>query len=187
MKNKALGLIETYGYIPAIEAADASAKSANVTIIKMELVKGGLVCIFLTGDVSAVKTAVDAGEVAANMVGRVVSKTVISRPGESLETILNGNKSKEEKIKENTSKGNTKKEKDIQEENSQDKSKDKSTETKEGSVNNLDLDNLGSMKVVELRKIARNLDGLDMDNNEIKVAKKDELITAIGKYSGKEE
>ena len=61
MKNKALGLIETYGYIGAIEAADTAVKAAYVELSAVEKVKGGLVTVQLLGDVGAVKAAVDAG------------------------------------------------------------------------------------------------------------------------------
>lgn len=95
MKREALGLIETYGYVTAIEAADASLKAANVTLKKCEFVKGGLVTILITGDVSAVKASVDAGEAAASRIGKVVSTTVIARTGEGLDKVFY---KKEEKI-----------------------------------------------------------------------------------------
>ncbi|MEY8303368.1 hypothetical protein [Anaerosalibacter bizertensis] len=42
------------------------------------------------------------------------------------------------------------------------------------------------MKVVELRKMVRMLENFNMDNNQIKFAKKYELIEAIIEYSRKE-
>ncbi|MSS44332.1 BMC domain-containing protein [Anaerosalibacter bizertensis] len=88
MNKEALGLIETYGYVAAIEAADASLKAANVNLKKCEFIKGGLVTILITGDVSAVKASVDAGEAAASRVGKVISTTVIARTGEGLDEVF---------------------------------------------------------------------------------------------------
>lgn len=39
---KALGMIETYGLIGAIEAADVMLKTANVTLLKKGICKRGL-------------------------------------------------------------------------------------------------------------------------------------------------
>ncbi len=76
----ALGLIETKGYVAAVEAADAMAKSANVEVRGLEMVGGGLVTVIVTGDVAAVNAATDAGAAAAGRVGEVVSVDVIARP-----------------------------------------------------------------------------------------------------------
>lgn len=76
----ALGLIETRGIVGAIEAADAMLKAANVTLVGREQVGGGLVAVMVKGDVGAVKAATDAGAVAAQNVGEVISVHVIPRP-----------------------------------------------------------------------------------------------------------
>ena len=65
---QALGMIETKGLIGAIEAADAMTKAANVTLIGKEKVGSGLITVMVTGDVGAVKAAVDAGAAAAEQV-----------------------------------------------------------------------------------------------------------------------
>jgi len=72
----------------SIEAADAMVKAANVTLIGKVLVGGGLVTVMVRGDVGAVKAAVDAGTVAADKVGTVVSSHVIPRPHTDVEKIL---------------------------------------------------------------------------------------------------
>lgn len=90
----ALGMIETRGMLPAIEAADASLKAANVTLSNIEKVGGGLVTIMLRGDVAAVKAATDAGAAAARKVGELLSVHVIPSPHESLEgSVINPGKS----------------------------------------------------------------------------------------------
>ena len=86
--SEALGMIETKGLICLIEAADSALKAANVDLVGWEKVGSGLVTIFLTGDVAAVKAAVDAGAGAASKIGEVVSVQVIPRPHEELVSIL---------------------------------------------------------------------------------------------------
>ena len=85
---KALGLIEVYGLVTAIEALDAAVKAANVTLIGVTQVKGGLVCVQVTGDVGATRAAIDAAAAAAAKVGKVISVHVIPRPHEEVEFIL---------------------------------------------------------------------------------------------------
>lgn len=79
---KALGMIETYGLIGAIEAADVMLKVANVSLVKAEKVRGGLVTICIEGDVGAVKTAVEAGASAVERLSGSCLHTshVIPRP-----------------------------------------------------------------------------------------------------------
>lgn len=84
----ALGMIETRGVVAAIEAADAMAKAANVTLMGQEKVGGGLVAVYVRGEVGAVKAATDAGAVAANKVGEVIAVHVIPRPSTELEALL---------------------------------------------------------------------------------------------------
>ena len=68
----ALGMIETYGYLAAVEALDSALKAANVSLVDVVRVKGGLVTVLIEGDVGAVKAAVDASAAAAERVGTVV-------------------------------------------------------------------------------------------------------------------
>ena len=84
MQKEALGMIETKGLVGAIEAADAMVKSANVTLVGYEKIGSGLVTVM----VRAVKASVDAGTVAADKVGTVVSSHVIPRPHTDVEKIL---------------------------------------------------------------------------------------------------
>ncbi len=73
--------------VASMEAADAMLKSANVDLVAMEKIGGGLVSVFVRGEVGAVKAATDAGAVAANKVGEVVSVHVIARPDAGLEML----------------------------------------------------------------------------------------------------
>jgi len=94
--QEALGMIETKGLVGAIEAADAMVKSANVALVGYEKIGSGLVTVMVRGDVGAVKAATEAGCVAANAIGTVVSTHVIPRPHIEVEqTLLGGVKSDE--------------------------------------------------------------------------------------------
>lgn len=88
MEKQALGMIETRGLVGAIEAADTMAKAANVTLVGKELIGGGMVTILVSGDVGAVKAAVEAGAAAAKRIGDVVSAHIIPRPHDDVDTIL---------------------------------------------------------------------------------------------------
>ncbi|WP_346929008.1 BMC domain-containing protein [Clostridium sp.] len=87
---QALGLIETKGLLAAVEAADTMVKSADVSIIEKTYVGGGLVTIAVTGDVGAVKAAIEAGVAAVKNLNQeaLVSEHVIPRPHEELESII---------------------------------------------------------------------------------------------------
>lgn len=75
----AVGLIEVIGYVAAIEACDACVKSASVNILSIDKVGAGIVTLTIVGDVGAVKSAIEAGEVAANKVGVLRATHVIPR------------------------------------------------------------------------------------------------------------
>jgi len=85
---EALGMIETRGLVGAIEAADAMVKAAKVTLIGKEKIGGGYVTVFVRGDVGAVKAATDAGAMAAEKVGELISVHVIPRPHQEVELIV---------------------------------------------------------------------------------------------------
>lgn len=87
---QSLGLIETKGMLAAIEAADAMLKAADVGILGKIKVGGGRMNVSVTGDVAAVKAAVDAGMAAVDRLGSglLLSGHVIARPHEELETVI---------------------------------------------------------------------------------------------------
>lgn len=91
MAKEALGMIETRGMIPAIEAADAMVKAANVSLCGYQKTGSGYITVMVRGDVGAVKAATDAGAAAAAKVGQLISVYVIPRPHEETEGILPGN------------------------------------------------------------------------------------------------
>jgi ethanolamine utilization protein EutM len=84
MSGQSLGMIETWGYVAAVQALDAGMKAANVVSKGCTVTPSALVTIMFIGDVSAVKTAVSAGVAAARKVGEVRAHHVIARPDAQL-------------------------------------------------------------------------------------------------------
>jgi len=85
---EALGLIETRGFVGAVEAADAMVKTANVVLIGKEYLLNGYVAVLVRGDVGSVKVATEAGSIAARRVGELISVHVIPRPFDETEKLL---------------------------------------------------------------------------------------------------
>ncbi len=85
---RALGMIETKGLIPCIEAADAMVKAANVKLLQRRAIGAGYMTVMVRGDVGAVRTALEAGSQAARRLGQVVSVRILPSPHLDLEQIL---------------------------------------------------------------------------------------------------
>jgi ethanolamine utilization protein EutM len=90
LQKTALGMVETVGLVASIEAADAMAKVANVSIACQEEIGGGYVTVMVRGEVGAVQAAVDAGVAAAKKAGQLTAGHVIARPHRFTEAILPG-------------------------------------------------------------------------------------------------
>jgi len=87
----ALGMIETRGLVPAIEAADAMTKAAEVTLVAREFVGGGYVTVMVRGETGAVNAAVRAGADACERVGDgLVAAHIIASPHGEVEPALAG-------------------------------------------------------------------------------------------------
>ncbi|WP_101696840.1 BMC domain-containing protein [Clostridium minihomine] len=88
-KMEALGLIETFGLVFVLEAADAMCKAADVELIGYENVASGYISVLVKGDVGACKAAVCAGVKAVQDMGAdVYSSVVIARPHPDLGKII---------------------------------------------------------------------------------------------------
>jgi len=83
---EALGIIESFSVASMIEAADAAVKAANVQLIEVRLAMalGGKAFCTLTGEVAAVRSAVDAGAYVIEQKGLLVNKVVIPQPRQEL-------------------------------------------------------------------------------------------------------
>jgi ethanolamine utilization protein EutM len=89
MSQSAIGLLETRGLTALVAGTDAMLKSANVVLVgPMKQVGNALVTAVVTGDVAAVKAAVEAGAAAARTYGEVVSVQVIARPHDDIVVVL---------------------------------------------------------------------------------------------------
>jgi ethanolamine utilization protein EutM len=85
---RAVGLIEARGFVCAVEAADAMLSAASVRLLGCQVVGGGLVTIAVSGELTDVKAAVDAGTRAAGNVGELVSVRVLQNPHPDVEQLL---------------------------------------------------------------------------------------------------
>jgi ethanolamine utilization protein EutM len=86
--QEALGMVETMGFISAVEASDAMLKAANVSLCSKEYTLNGYVAVTVRGDVGAVKAATEAGSAAARRVGELVSVHVIPLPYDDIDLIV---------------------------------------------------------------------------------------------------
>ena len=199
---KALGMIETYGLVAAVEALDSALKAANVSLADMVRVKGGRVTVLVEGDVAAVKAAIDASQAAAERVGSVVNVHVIPRPDPSVGQMLAGgqgsfrrekNPSEPEseespvqteiryetpeetpEIREEREKVSKETSEKIQKEEPQPESEE-FTETPKPVTR----EGLEKKSVAKLRSLARELKLPGMTSKDICFAKKQQLIDAI--------
>jgi microcompartment protein CcmL/EutN len=99
---EALGMIETRGMVAMVEALDSMLKAADVRLISSMKAGGGLVTVIVTGDVGAVKAAVDAGAAAVRAINpkALRAENVIPRPDDSVSLVLKkGGKKKASKPK----------------------------------------------------------------------------------------
>ena len=90
MARGAFGLIETRGFVPAVEAADAMCKAALVRLTRYEVTRGALVTVTVRGDLGDVEAAVAAGAAAAARLGEVLARHVIPAPEAQLEDPIAG-------------------------------------------------------------------------------------------------
>ena len=147
--ERALGLVETKGYVGAIEAADAGLKAADVRLLASERADAGLVTVMFGGDVAAVRAAVSAGAAAAERVGHLVSSHVIPRPHEQLAVIEGDDEPAGPAPRPPMAGGR------------------------------YDIAALERMKVVQLRGIARQIPGFPIRGRDVARAGRDELLAAF--------
>jgi len=197
MNEYTLGLIETYGFIGAVEALDVAVKAADVKLVSCELVKGGLVTILITGDVSSVKAAVEASTIAVNKLGVLRNTNVIARACDGVWDML---QDKEKIVLEENELDETKVRLDkksefevtkvfLSEEDAgniemiepQKRASKESKKVKEQAENKSykTREELEKIKVTELRTMARELKINALTKKQIKYGKKEQLIESI--------
>ena len=228
---KALGMIEVYGRVGAIEGLDSALKAANVSLVNMIRVGGGLTSVFVEGDVGAVKASIDAAAAAGERVGKLISAHVIPRPDAAVREMLdialndefNGNKSGSDGNAEPKDQAETgqadasgadalsgKTEAIVDAEAEIGESEvvvDAQTEIGESEgvmdaeaeieeeeagaaeahtsanpeVHAADYEELEKMTVAQLRRLAREMQDYPLSKQEIKFAKKEDLLMALGR------
>ena len=82
------GFIEVIGYIPAVAAADAMVKAANIQLVGTEVIGGAMLTVAIKGEIGAVRTAVDASAAAAKQAGKLHCANVIARPSADAAKVL---------------------------------------------------------------------------------------------------
>lgn len=208
---KALGMIEVYGRTGAIEGLDVALKSANVSLINMCRVGGGLTAFFIEGDVGAVRASIDAAVAASEKFGRLVSSHVIPRPDENVRSLIEAERrisnSDAERVKTSLADEASEYEKmkevkvELTSVNTasviKDAAENSSIETKDGIATEVQKDvtlpqkkdkkdDLWKKSVEELRVMARKIPNIGMTRKEINFAKKDVIIKAIIKAKTQE-
>lgn len=195
---RALGLIETRGLLVAIECADVMLKTAQVELVGRTLVGGGLVTIAVTGDVGAVKAAVEAGAVAVEKINGLllVSQHVIPRPHKDLASIVvvtesTANVNETEPEEEQTTTGNEGKMTDKECASSLPmRLKSFSKEEVDAFVQTFGLEKslnaLKALSLVKLRKLAREYKDLIGAGSALSKANKDLLLQRLKRYYERE-
>ncbi|RYD04933.1 hypothetical protein N752_12155 [Desulforamulus aquiferis] len=196
---QALGLIETRGLLPAIECADVMLKTAQVELLERTFVGSGLVTIVITGDVGAVKAAVEAGVTAVEKLSplSLVSHHVIARPHQEMGSMVG---TRPEPVPKETDKV-----REVQESHaavSEPTVEDKTTKESTGPVQIMpsqlhkegvdafvqefglekSIDILKTLSVVKLRNLAREYKGLGLAGRAISKANKELLIQELKRY-----
>lgn len=84
----AIGMIETRGLVANFEATDTMLKAADVELVATANIGSGLVTVIVTGEVGAVKAAIEAAQEAASPLGEVIAVHIIPRPHLDVSKIL---------------------------------------------------------------------------------------------------
>lgn len=201
MAEKALGLIEVRGFLGAVVVADAALKAANVSLLNVETVKSGLNTVQLVGDVSAVRSAVEAAVEIAQDQPYYLHSHVIARLDSQTDSIL---LPIQKEVNKDVSKAETSSSIeesvleaidsiDVPEVNPKPLISDNETAFVEDVISEIIVDEevltegqqkyseeeLNKFKVVELRSIAYREDKIDLSKKEIKFANKQLLIQAL--------
>lgn len=198
----ALGLVETIGYVAAIEALDVCLKSASVEVVGIQKFGQGIVTIEVTGDVGAVKSAVEAAGDAVERIGTLRATHVIPRlHNDVYETIFKKEEAvfeentqveiQEESIEEDVQIENNKKVETSKNEKIEKIEKIKETieikkEIPEANSDKKVRPNLSKLSVKELKNLAKSL-GSKMTYKELNALKKEELISLVDKFYREDE
>lgn len=186
----ALGLVEVIGYVAAIEACDVCLKSANVHLVGIDKVGSGIVTVSVTGDVGAVKSAVESAQVSVSRIGSLRSTHVIPRLHQDVvEALFKKEENKENFIEEDTTqikinedtllKEDLEKEMKIEVLNNE--LENINEEINENNTNE-DKDDLSKMSVKELKTLIKKLDN-SITHKNLNSLRKEDLIDMVEKFN----
>lgn len=189
----ALGLVETIGYVAAIEALDVCLKSASVEVVGIQKVGQGIVTIEVTGDVGAVKSAVEAAKYAAEKVGVLRATHVIPRLHVDVhdalfkkENIKNEEETVHEIEKIEETEIETKEIENIEDIQERIDIEDEKVKEHGDKKDKLEKVNLLNLSVKELKNLAKSL-GSTMTSKELNALKKEDLISLVDEFYREDE
>ncbi|MBK9441728.1 MAG: BMC domain-containing protein [Comamonadaceae bacterium] len=85
----ACGFLEVRGLVAGIECADTMLKAASVRLATQITTNPALITLIVEGDIGSCRAAIDAGRLAAERLGAMVSEKVIGRPEPDLALFVN--------------------------------------------------------------------------------------------------
>ncbi len=88
MPAYSLGLLETEKYSTALTALDAMLKTSKVRTLEQKVITGEFVTVFIEGEKSAVRSALDLGILKAKREGDICSAYLIENPHPGLLKII---------------------------------------------------------------------------------------------------
>lgn len=179
--NQAIGMIETKGLLAMIEATDTMLKSSEVQLLGKSKVGGGLNTVMITGDVAAVETAVQAGIAGVERLGAglLAGYHVIPRPEVTAEMFV------EQAATPVTEETEVVEAVEFVEESTEptevllEELAEVVSEAEEQDPREKMMQELMEMKVVELRKLAKEQTNFSIPNKEIYHTSKEKLVAAL--------
>ncbi len=179
MSGRAIGMIEVRGMLGAVEAADAAMKAAPVSLLRAKRVRGGLVTVFLAGDVASVRSAVDAATASLGRLGRPCSSHVIPNLSQDvLRMLVEGEGECAERSRALSMSGAP----EPFEESAGNGDDEERTEEPLNFSWSGNPPELEKMTVMELRSLARNAGIGTMSKKRIRFAGKAELIRELASF-----
>ncbi len=171
--DAAIGLIETKGLIGVLEAADTAVKAADVQLLGIERVGGGLVCVRFRGDTASVQAAVRAASDAVARVAELISAHVIPAPAIDVDGALGQAQANYQPQASDQPQASN------QPQASRAGARTDAPARADAAVEDLRAVPLESLSVTRLRQLARKTPGSTLQGRQISRANKDQLLEAL--------
>lgn len=178
---QSMGIIEVIGLPTAITVADTMVKTANVEILNLENTKGlGYISIKISGNVAAVKTAINAGKTFAISFDKYVSSIVLARPALVTDEVFGKQDETEEKVEIKEVVEESSVEIDAEKVAQNETFEDEISETIEKVViEEIVIPEIKEKKLEEIEKIEEPKDVEDIAVSELETVTKDEKVIPI--------